>query len=78
MTPFGLMILIQPAILCLGIASAMLSAGVMAIGTRRIDNRHVRRLLPVLTGSLFFTFFAIYTTVHFAMPPLTIETISGL
>lgn len=78
MTPVGIMIIVQPAILCLGFSGALLSAGLTAFWARKLDNKLSRRLLPVLTGILFFTFFALYTTCSFSLPPFSVETITGL
>ncbi|MBQ8035969.1 MAG: hypothetical protein IJ268_03160 [Proteobacteria bacterium] len=78
MTPVGIMIIMQPAILCLGFAGALLSAGIMAFWARKLDNKLSRRLLPLLMGILFFTLFALYTSCSFNLPPVAFETITGL
>lgn len=78
MTPVGVMILIHPAVLCLGIGSALISAGVMYAGMRGFQSKRLRVSMAILTGAIFFVLFSIYTTFSFDLPPFHIETIAGL
>ena len=78
MTPVGVMILIHPAVLCLGIGSALLSAGLMYAGMRGFQSRRLRIGTAIATGVFFSPLFAIYTTCCFDLPPFHIETLQGL
>lgn len=78
MTPVGVMIIFHPAVLCLGIGSAMLSAGIMYAGMRSFNCKRLRIGVALFTGIVFFILFSLYTTFSFDLPPFHIETIAGL
>lgn len=79
MRPIGIVILIQPAVLCLVLGVSLSLVGVSWLCLfRHFERRAMRVWLSIVAFGVAVMVFSSITTLRYQMPPMTLDWIDGL